>query len=463
MPFRSGSIGYSRFSVIGDAPAAPDQALFDALRAHLLKPHGGDGIGPAKEVSSGFCTGRHVFDGEFTYEACGFGASLLAAMRVDTAKVPSEIKLAYRTMAEDARRGRDADGVQALSRVARREAKEDAEERCRRDLADGKYRKTSMVPFLWDLPSGLLLAPLTSDAAFQELKSLLDAACSVRLERRSAGTLALELAGARGKTAALEDVLPDAFTERPEGPTREDDEETASAVHFRKEGRPEIPWAHAAGEPNDFLGNLFLLWLWWQCDVNEGLIETGPSSGGEVGGPTVALVIERLLDMECAWGVTGIQNLRGETPTKVAEAAKALHSGKWPRKLGLTLAAHGQEYRLVLQGDRFAVSGLSLPKPDEENRLSPRQMLEQRMDHLLTVDRLLVLLFDTFLRERLGAGWPTRAGQIKEWIATLGRQQGRSPSGAGRTPRAGIVEVKPDEREHAVSEASARATRDTRR
>jgi hypothetical protein len=441
MPFRSGSIGYSRFSVIGDAPAAPDQALFDALRAHLLKPlDRTDGIAQAKEIASGFCTGRHVFDGEFTYEACGFGASLLAAMRIDTAKVPSEIKLAYRTMAEDARRGRDADGVQALSRGARREAKEDAEERCRRDLAEGKYRKVGMTPFLWDLPSGLLLAPITSDASFQELKSLLDAACSVRLERRSAGTLALELAGARGMTAALEDVLPDAFTERPEGPTREEDEELSSAMHFRAQGRPEIPWAHAAGEPNDFLGNLFLLWLWWQCDVNEGIIETPQ------GGPTVALVIERLLDMECAWGVTGIQNLRGDTPTKVAEAAKALASGKWPRKVGLTLAAHGQEYRLVLQGDRFAVSGLALPKPDEENRLTPRQTLEQRIDHLLTVDRLLVLLFDAFLRERLSAAWPTRAEQMKEWIAGMGRSAASrraSADGVVGGGRRSMTDVKP--------------------
>ncbi len=435
MPFRSGSIGYSRFSVSapsarGSAFDAPDERLFTLLREHLVRA---SSIGEPKEVMSGFCTGRHVFDGEFTYESCGFAASLLAAMRIDVAKIPTEIKRAYRTMAEDARRGKDADGQQALSRASRREAKEEAEERGHRDLAEGKYRRIAMVPFLWDLPSGLLLAPITSDVQFQELKSLLDAACGVRLDRRSAGSVANELLGARGMTAALEDAMPDALVQRPEGVGDEQDDVGPSAAHFRAAGRPEVPWAQASGEPCDFLGNLFLLWLWWHCDEHEGLIDTG--------GPTVAVVIERLLDMECAWGVTGTQSLRGDAPTKVAEAAKALQSGKWPRKVGLVLAAHGQEFRLALQGDRFAVSGLSLPKPEEENRLTPRQSLEQRVDHLLTLDRILTLLYDAFLKERFGPSWQTRAGQLREWIAAMGRGN-RAP--AGRVAAVSSLESKPE-------------------
>lgn len=443
MPFRSGSIGYARFTVTGDVAAAPDDALFASMREHLLKPpSSAPSVGEAREIASGFCTGRHVFDGEFHYEACGFAASLLAAMRVDVAAVPTEIKRAYRTMAEDARRGRDSDGVQALSRASRREAKEEAEDRCKKDLSDGKYRKVAMVPFLWDLPSGLLLAPITSDAHFQELKSLFDVAFDLRLDRRSAGTLALDLLAARGMTAALEDALPDALVDRPEGPSRDLDDELGGAAHFRAAGRPEVPWATAGGEPNDFLGNLFLLWLWWHCDEHEGVIETG--------GPTVAILIDRMLDMECAWGVTGTQSLRGETPTKVVEAAKALQSGKWPRKIGLTIAAHGQEFRLVLQGDRFAVSGLTLPKPEEENRLTPRQTLEQRIDHLLTLDRLLIALYDAFLKDRFGTSWETKAGQMKAWIAAMGRGRrhdeggGRVAGGGARAKERTVTEVKPD-------------------
>jgi hypothetical protein len=418
MPLRSGSIGYARYLVqaSGDSYAVPDEDLFAKLREHLLAPD----IGEPKEIASGFCTGRHVFDGEFTYDACGFGASVLAAMRVDTAAVPSEIKRAYRTMAEDSRRkaqqDRGREGLPGLSRSERKEAREEAEDRCRRDLADGKYRRIAMLPFLWDLPSGALLAPSTSDKQFQELKSLFDAALDLRLERRSAGTVALDILSELGTSSALEDALPDALVKRPEGPDSDaDDIDSGAGAEFRKKGRPEVPWAQAGGEPNDFLGNLFLLWLWWHYDEHEGVVEAGDI--------TVALAIEKSLEMECAWGVTGAQSLRGDAPTKLIEATKALQSGKWPRKMGLLLAAHGQEFRCTLQGDKFSVAGLVLPKGEHENRLSPRQMLEERIDALLTFDRMLTLLYRAFLRERFGKSWETRAGQLREWIADRDRRR----------------------------------------
>ena len=136
MPFRSGPIAYSRLAVTGDAPDAPDDATFATLGKHQLRP---PSVGEPPEILSGFCTGRHVFDAAFTYDACGFGPALLAAMRIDVAKVPGEIKRAYRTMAEDERRAKQADGAApGLSRADRAAAKADADDRCRRDLAEGR-------------------------------------------------------------------------------------------------------------------------------------------------------------------------------------------------------------------------------------------------------------------------------------------------------------------------------------
>lgn len=422
MPFRSGSIGYSRFHVSGDAPPSPDDTFLGALAERTLSMMASDG----KEIASGFCTGRHVFDGDFTYDRCGFGGSVLAALRIDTARVPAEIRRAYRSMAEDGRRAFAGGVPGALDRNARREAKEEAEERCRKDLAEGKYRRVSMVPFLWDLPSGALLAPLTSDAQLKELKGLLDDAFGVRLERRSAGTVALDILSERGLSSALDDALPDALVARPDGPAAGADEH-GTAADFRRKGRPEVPWAMAAGEPNDFLGNLFLLWLWWHVDAREGIVETGDV--------TVALAIEKVLDMECAWGVTGMQSLRGDAPAALAEATKALQSGKWPRKMGLLLAVHGQDYRCTLQGDRFSVSGLALPAPDDDRPAPPRLAIEQRVDHVLTFDRVLTLLYGAFLNERFGARWESRSGELRDWIAHRDRRRRKAPV---------LAEVKPD-------------------
>ena len=401
MPFRSGPIACSRFAVTGDAPDSPDDSTFATLAKHQLRP---PSVGEPPEILSGFCTGRHVFDANFTYEACGFGPAVLAAMRIDLAKVPGEIKRAYRTMAEDERRAKEPDGsAPGLSRAARLEAKAEADERCRRDLAEGRFRSSRLVPFLWDLPSGTLLAPITSDAKRKELAALFDAAFSLRLESRGAGAAAREELGRRGEETLVIDATPEGVSPPPAGAESE---------------RPPVPWAFAGGDLADFLGNQFLLWLWWKSDVDEGLVELED-------GTTVDFRLEKTLDMECAWGVTGRQSLRGEAVTRLPEAAKALQGGKWPRKMGVLLAAHGQEFRATLQGDRMSVSGLVLPEPPEAPEglaakgLSPRQLLEERIDATLTFDRIHRGLYAKFLAERFARGWPSRHAAMRDWAARL--------------------------------------------
>jgi hypothetical protein len=409
MPFRSGPIAYARFALLGHAPDAPDEATFVALAKHQLRP---SSVGEPPEILSGFCTGRHVFDANFTYEACGFGPALLAAMRIDVAKVPGEIKRAYRTMAEDERRAKEPEGeAPGLSRAARLEAKAEADERCRRDLAEGRFRSSRLVPFLWDLPSGLLLSPLTSDAKRKELAALLDAAFSLRLESRGAGAAAREELGRRGEQTLVIDAVPEGVSPPPAGAESE---------------RPVVPWAFAAGDLSDFLGNQFLLWLWWKSDVDEGLVDLDD-------GTTVDFRLEKTLDMECAWGVTGRQSLRGEAVTRLPEAAKALQGGKWPRKIGILMAAHGQEFRATLAGDRMSVSGLVLPEPEEAKGFSPRQLLEERIDATLTFDRLHRGLYAKFLGERFSRGWPSRQAAMREWAARL----------LSRAMPASVVETKP--------------------
>ena len=52
-------------------------------------------------------------------------------------------------------------------------------------------------------------------------------------------------------------------------------------------------------------------------------------------------------------------------------------------------------------------------------------------DHLLTLDRLLIALYDAFLKDRFGTSWETKAGQMKAWIAAMGRGR-RHDEGGGR-------------------------------
>lgn len=402
MPFRNGTVSYSRFGVSGDLPDDANEGALALLSKHVVKPRGLSDEG----VASGWCTGRHVFDSDFAWKHCGFSGAILCAMRMDVAKVPSEIRRAYVSMAEDDRRTKEDEAAGGgLSRIARRDARGDAERRCKEEISEGKYRRITMVPVLFDLVHGAVLTPVTSDTSFKELRGLVESTYGCKLSRRSAGGVAADIMEVRGMTSDLDDAAPDAFTAPPaDVVTRAQESQSGRAAK-----RPEVPWALAGGEPRDFLGNVFLLWLWWNAEAREGVIETSKVP--------VAVVIDKVVDVECPWGVGGKASLRGPLPTQSPEATKALQAGKWPRKLGLLLAAHGQEFECVLQGDRFAVSGLKLQGVSEAAK-TPRLETEERLDQIGTFDAVLMGLYEHFLSERFGKGWPSRRQQISEWIVT---------------------------------------------
>ena len=405
MPFVRGSITYARFRVAGDAPVRLDATLLPALEASVLRPT----IGAPIEVETGWTGGRHILDGDFSHANCVFESSVHAAMRMDSVRVPSEVRTAYLAQESDALRkaavdgGGDAD--RPLGRAGKREAKENAERRWLEEVADGRYRSSTLVPVLWDLPNRRVLAPAGPDRVYSALRDLMQTSVGVRLQPLGAGGLALDLLAARGMSDAFDDARPDPLVSPPT--PRLSDEDTPVVGD-----RPSVPWAEAGPEPRDFLGNLFLLWMWWQAECHEGMIDLGE-------GREVAIIVDRMIDMDCAWGVTGRQSLRGDGPGRTPEAAKALQAGKWPRKLGLEISDHDRTWSLDLQGDLFRVSGLKLPRP-EELPGSEREAVEERLESTLRLDDLLVGMFDVFLRERFSGTWTTRRDELRSWIAGKG-------------------------------------------
>src|SRR5207248_3705214 len=128
------------------------------------------------------------------------------------------------------------------------------------------------------------------------------------------------------------------------------------------------PWVAKGPEPKDFIGNEFLLWLWHELDHRDGTIKTPD-------GKEVSIFIDRSLDLDCAYGQTGRDGLRGDGPTRMPEARDALRSGKVPRKGGLVVDAGGQQYALTLSGESLSVDGAKLPDvPDAD---SPRVLFEE--------------------------------------------------------------------------------------
>ena len=99
MGFSSGSVSFRRFAVIGDAPDTIDQALLDKLAEHALRP---SELGLPEEIEYGWSGGRHILDGNFGFETNVFADALHFALRIDTNKVPADLKKAYTLMEEDA-------------------------------------------------------------------------------------------------------------------------------------------------------------------------------------------------------------------------------------------------------------------------------------------------------------------------------------------------------------------------
>jgi len=402
MPFRSGAISYRRFAVTGERPDMLDAKLFESLRGSALGE-----LEPIKpgDTQVGFTAGRHLFDRAFDYERIGFGSGLLLGYRIDTVRVPPEIKRAYVAMAEDARVQPSKDGIGGfLPRTAKKEAREEAMRRIEEEIGDGRYRRPKHTPLWWDFSKSTLYGPVTSDIEVQALRHLMMDTLEVKIEPRTAGRIALDHLVAKGRASDYDDLRPQPLSSAPpEIELVREDGGRASA------DRPELPWT--ANEPQDFLGNLFLLWLWWHCDTREGLVDT---DDGEI-----AVVIDKTLDLECAWGLSGRTSLRGDGPTRRAEAARAVQLGKWPRKVGLTVSQFGRVWECTLQGDRFEVSGLKLPKPEDKPQ-SLRAAIEERLDSFATFDSALMAMYRAFLDARLSRAWDSTRGEMRNWISELG-------------------------------------------
>jgi hypothetical protein len=402
MAFDSGRVTFTRFRVSGEAPTQVDEATLGTLKEHAFQQ---TEIGAPDEIEAGFITGEHLLDTQFTYEKNGFGSMLLLAMRLDTHKVPSDLKQAYKKINEQAAASGNPSGF--ASKAQKKDAAEEAERQVKEDLASGRFRKSKTVPVLWDLSDGTLYCGAATNQAVEQLASLLRTSFGVELQLISAGARAGEMLRQRGAGRDFEDLKPTPFTAPPQK-ARDAAEEAEGAKDMAV---PQVPWIVQAVDMKDFLGNEFLLWLWWHLENEDGQVACLDPDGQQ---QAVYLTVDKTLEMECAWGVGGKQTLRGDGPSRLREAGEALRMGKWPRKAGLILSDGEHQWELTLQGDRWVVSAASMPEvPDAE---SPRELTEARLQLVRRLANTLDGMFGAFLSERTSGTWPSKRDTLGRWV-----------------------------------------------
>ncbi|HLL89435.1 MAG TPA: hypothetical protein VK324_09035 [Tepidisphaeraceae bacterium] len=392
MGFASGSVSFKRFAVVGNKlPARPDEKLLEKLDELALRP--GE-IGVPEEIEYGWSGGRHVFDATFSFEHNVYNDALHFALRVDTNKVPGELKKAWQAMEEDAAAKGNPSGF--ISKNQKKDVKDAIRKKAEDELRTGRFRRSKLVPLLWDFPTQTVYAAVGGKRQ-EMLLELFERTFGWSLEPVSAGSLGLSLLEKRQRRREYEDARPTRFAIGPEG----------------ENVMPEYPWVAKGPEPKDFLGNEFLLWLIHEADARTGNVVT--DAAGEV-----TVMIDRSLDLDCAYGLTGKDTLRGDGPSRMPEAKDAFRSGKLPRKAGVLMIANGQQYEFAWNPETFAFASTKLP--EVEGAENPRVLFEERVAMLRDFCKAADGLFDAFLKVRSTGGWEGHTNTLRRWIASPMKQ-----------------------------------------
>ena len=382
MGFLSGAVTFLRFRVAGPAPRLFDQEHLDRL-ADLAA--GRQRIAAADGVEVGWTAGGHVLDTDFTLDKNVVNDSLHFELCVESDKLPADKLKAYTAVELAALAKNNPSGF--ASARQKREAKEIARERLEEEAKDGRYRKRKCVPVMWDRTTGEVLFGATSLTQVDRLCSLFEQTFGVGLKCITAGRLAVYIADTEAGVAALDSAGLSAFVPG------------ASST--------DVAWVPGSGI--DFLGNEFLLWLWYHTDVESDTLALADGSEATV-------MIARSLTLECPRGQTGADAFSHEGPARLPEARRAIQSGKLPRKCGLTVVRHDQQYEFTLHAETLAVGAAKLPPPPEDVT-DTRAKLDARVDAVRSLVETLDQLYSCFLSRRLGREWADELRGMQGWLS----------------------------------------------
>ena len=305
------------------------------------------------------------------------------ALRVDHQKLPGDLLRSYTRVELQALAAQNSSGRPSFRQ--KKEAREAAHQRLEIEAQDGRYLRRKAYPVLWDGQTRQLLVGTTSAGALDHAQRLFQDTFHGNLVRLDAGAFAEQWSETSKQATRLSHLRPATFLAAAEN--------------------SDIIWVKDPTSPG-YLGNEFLLWLWF-------MLETEGDTLTLVDDSTVTVMLAQTLVLECPRGVSGHETIRTEAPAKLPEAHRAIQAGKLPRRAGLILVRHDQQYELTLQAELLAVSGAKLPPPESSEA---RVRLEERVSQLRHLIESLDLLYTSFLHRRLDADWQKEQQRMQQWL-----------------------------------------------
>ena len=381
MGFFSGRVTFGRYRIKGASPGLFGPKHLERLKKHAI---GKQTIAAADGVEAGWTAGAHLLDTSFELEKNIVNDALHFALRVDSRRLPADLLRAYTQIELEALAAGNPSGIPSARQ--KREAREIAREKLEDEARDGRFLKRKVYPLLWDALSNELLVGTTSVTALDRLHPLFEDTFGHGFEPLSAGPQAFRLSEPRRQTRGIDDATPAPFVPG--------------------SSPSEVAWLPDENS-RDFLGNEYLLWLWYMLDSDSDTIRL--SDGSEA-----AVMLTRTLVLECPRGQTGRQSITSDGPTRLPEARRAIQAGKLPRKVGLTIVRHDHQYELTLHAETLAVSGARLPAPEASEE---RARLEERITQLRHLLETLDLLYDAFNAKRAGDSWSRELAKMQKWLA----------------------------------------------
>lgn len=386
MGFLSGRVTALRFHVTGMRPVLFEQEQLDRLADHAA---GRQKVAAADGVEVGWTAGGSVLDTDFNLEKCVVNDALHFELRVDTNRLPGELLKAYYQTELQALSKDNPSGIPSARQ--KREAKQIARDRLEAEAKDGRYLKRKCVPVMWDRLSNEVLFGATSFTHIDRLTRLFEQTFGCELKCVTADARA-SFAMGHAHLIARHDA--------PTLPSK-----------FVADAGDDVAWI-AGGDSRDFLGNEFLLWLWYFTDAESDTVKLGDGS-------ELTLMLARQLVVDCPRGQTGTDGFKSEGPSRLPEARRAVQAGKLPRRAGLTLVRHGAQFELVLHAETLGIGAARLPA-DEESQ-GARARLEQRVTDTRAALEAIDLLYSHFVHLRLSDEWADTLGRMQQWLANGAR------------------------------------------
>jgi len=390
MGFWNGRVTFTRYRLSGDSPLPFGDEILEQARRRLIGVPG-QAI-PSDGVATGWAGGDHVLDLNLDAEKNLVDDSLHMAVRVDADKIPGALVRAYTQIEIEARAQLNPSGV--ATKAQRQEAKEAAKLRVEAEAADGRFRRLSHYPILWDGRTNILYAGSTSTTVLDRLQALFRETFDRLLEPITAGSLARSLASDDPNQPGLS--IAD-LGRAPLSPAGGSSSPAASSA-----------WDGDDPASLDFLGNEFLVWIWHALQNDGETVKLSDDS-------QVTVMLAKTLTLDCPRGETGRDHLTDDAPSRLPEAFRALQSGKLPRKAGMILARQGAQYELTLQAETLQVSSAALPKT-EGGRHSSLETRIARLESLRHLAQTLDLLFEAYLSKRTSSAWTDELGRIHRWL-----------------------------------------------